>query len=329
MNVENLIPAFLRNSIIYQVVVTNLHGQYIYCNNLFNQKYSFISKDFIGVDTYLTIHPDDNNICNTTAAACLQPPYCSTHGTIRKPTADGDYIWSEWEFSAFFDEAGLLQGVLCIGFDVSYEKKLLLELNEKNKLLDTIFNNSHTSKILIDLNGGIKIFNERFSNDMYQLTGVIPKRGDAFIQFIPQEFHDEAKDLLMKASNGTVGTSGIHYLSEGKNRIYLFTVCPVAEDIAESKTEWIFVSALDITLQIETETTVKKQKSLLREIAYQESHLVRAPLSNILALTDVLSQCVEEENLEEVRKSLNYLSESAHQLDDIIKKIVKRTNTIG
>ncbi len=328
MNFENLIPSFLRNSTIYQVIVTNLNGQYIYCNDLFNQKYEFITTSFIGVDTYVTVHPDDNKICNSTAAECLQPPYKNTHGTIRKPTADGDYIWTEWEFSAFFDETGALQGVLCVGHDFSYEKKLLQDLDEKNKILDTIFNNSHASKILIDLNGSIKIFNERFSSDMEQMMGRIPKSGDIFLQFIPQDFREDATDLLTKASNGTIGTSGIHYLSEGKNRIYLFTVCPVADEQSQTKTEWIFISALDITLQIETETTVKKQKNLLREIAFQESHLVRAPVANILAIGQVLSQCVEEKDLDEAKKCIHYLNDSTNQLDDIIKEIVKRTNII-
>lgn len=64
-----------------------------------------------------------------------------------------------------------------------------------------------------------------------------------------------------------------------------------------------------------------RKDQALNEVAFYQSHLVRAPLANIIALTRLLSA----HHLGEDERSLvRLLEQSATQLDDVVKKIVTR-----
>ena len=80
---------------------------------------------------------------------------------------------------------------------------------------------------------------------------------------------------------------------------------------------------LDITtLKVRTEE-LEAQNRTLREIAWVQSHEVRAPLARLIGLTQLLKNYPDEDmNLQE---SLGHIMNSANELDDIIRGIVRKT----
>lgn len=83
---------------------------------------------------------------------------------------------------------------------------------------------------------------------------------------------------------------------------------------------------LDITKQkVQTEALELQNKKLL-EIAWVQSHEVRAPLARIMGLIDVLHRYPEDKI--DVKASLNHIIQSAHDLDGIIRKIVRKTEEV-
>jgi hypothetical protein len=64
----------------------------------------------------------------------------------------------------------------------------------------------------------------------------------------------------------------------------------------------------------------------LQEIAFEQAHLVRAPLANMLGLISLLEQYPLSD---EVKDLLSLLHASTIQLDLQIKAIVKKTNLNG
>jgi PAS domain S-box-containing protein len=78
----------------------------------------------------------------------------------------------------------------------------------------------------------------------------------------------------------------------------------------------------DITAHKERLNRIEKQNERLKEIAWAQSHHVRAPLARILALSELLKADSTSPQLAEL---LNYLCDSASELDDAIKAIVKKT----
>lgn len=77
----------------------------------------------------------------------------------------------------------------------------------------------------------------------------------------------------------------------------------------------------DITAHKERLNRIEKQNERLKEIAWTQSHHVRAPLARIMALTELLKG---EDFKPEQQELLNYLSSSASELDQAIKVIIKK-----
>jgi len=75
-------------------------------------------------------------------------------------------------------------------------------------------------------------------------------------------------------------------------------------------------------------TKAEEEKQLkskaLQEVAFDQSHLVRAPLANILGLIPVLQQMIHKDN--EVNQVLTMLQQSASKLDNQIRSIVNKAN---
>lgn len=74
-------------------------------------------------------------------------------------------------------------------------------------------------------------------------------------------------------------------------------------------------------------TAIEQQNEKLKEIAWLQSHVVRAPLARMMGLTHLL---IDDELPEpEYREYLNEILNSAHELDTIIKDIVHKAQGIN
>lgn len=82
-------------------------------------------------------------------------------------------------------------------------------------------------------------------------------------------------------------------------------------------------SMQDITERTTNLKEIQDQNARLREISWMQSHNVRAPLARIMALTSLMACGGMDETSD--RQSLDYLIDSATELNDIIYKIIKKT----
>ena len=78
----------------------------------------------------------------------------------------------------------------------------------------------------------------------------------------------------------------------------------------------------DVTEQINYIQAIEDQNTRLREIAWFQSHVVRAPLARIMGLTDLLKNAEGETYYSEL---LAHILTSAEELDDVIRSIVIRS----
>jgi PAS domain S-box-containing protein len=79
------------------------------------------------------------------------------------------------------------------------------------------------------------------------------------------------------------------------------------------------VIARNINAHIEHTQAIERQNAKLKEIAYIQSHVVRAPVARIIGLTDLILKKVDGTADEQL---LNYLDTSVKELDEVIKTIV-------
>lgn len=79
----------------------------------------------------------------------------------------------------------------------------------------------------------------------------------------------------------------------------------------------------DVTDQLKSQHKIEEQNERLRKIAWMQSHEIRKPLANIIGLLHLYDISKMDAQLTQV---MQYLKVSANELDDLIKRIIQRTN---
>ncbi len=85
------------------------------------------------------------------------------------------------------------------------------------------------------------------------------------------------------------------------------------------------VLANDITDRMRYVHAIEDQNNRLQEIAWTQSHIVRAPLSRLMGLVQSMEELEKELGRKKVKKLIN---NSAQELDDVIRAIVSKTDHI-
>ncbi len=83
--------------------------------------------------------------------------------------------------------------------------------------------------------------------------------------------------------------------------------------------------ARDMTEQMNYMKAIEDQNEKLHEIAYIQSHYVRAPLARIIGLVNLLNSNPNEASTPEI---LAYLDQSAKEFDEVIRTITSKTEQI-
>src|SRR5574343_1549405 len=137
--IANLLPAFLRNSVTYSVVITDMEGNYSYVNDLFKKRFAFLGVDFIGKPFQVAMHPGDVDSAIEVVHQCFANPDKVFPIDIRKPSNnENEFHWTHWEFSLFKNAAGNPAGILCLGHDITAGKRSAAQIVDQNERLKQI-----------------------------------------------------------------------------------------------------------------------------------------------------------------------------------------------
>lgn len=82
----------------------------------------------------------------------------------------------------------------------------------------------------------------------------------------------------------------------------------------------------DVTERLEYIRAIEEQNARLRDIAFIQSHIVRAPLMRIKGLADVI--CNYEEDQEQILMMLSLMNEAVIELDSVIQDIIGKTDNL-
>jgi two-component system sensor histidine kinase/response regulator len=140
---------------------------------------------------------------------------------------------------------------------------------------------------------------------------------DITIEAKKRALSEGASDFITKPFN----------LTEVELRIknLLFTVYLISQ--LQNQNENLDKKVKERTAQLSLiNESITKQNKLLKEIAWIQSHLVRAPLARIMGLSTLLLD--EDEDVINSNKNqiINYIVDSANELDVIIKDIVDKAH---
>ncbi|ARS35693.1 PAS domain-containing protein [Pontibacter actiniarum] len=157
-----------------------------------------------------------------------------------------------------------------------------------------------------------------------KMTDFLDKAGVMYYELFVQpilKMHQEVKEinLNIQTSNGAFSClfNGVAVDGKaGEGEIIHATIFKV-EDRQKYEKELLLK-------RNKAEEDNKLKSKVLREVSFDQSHLVRAPLANILGLVAILERTIHKDH--EAHRLVTMLQQSASKLDNQIRSIVNKTN---
>lgn len=210
--------------------------------------------------------------------------------------------------------------------DISTRKKE----EEYVRLLQSVVTNASDAIIITDattLNApGPKIV---YVNDAFcsmtgyskeEITGLSPR----ILQGPETDRHELSRLRTALEKKEACEIEVINYRKTGEAYWASMAIAPIANNDG-MVTHFLSIER-DITNQKKNLSHIENQNKALRDIAWKQSHLVRAPLARILGLINLLNtHAVAEKEKETI---LTHIRTSADELDHTIREIVKKTETL-
>lgn len=319
-DIIKLLPKFLLNSKTYSLIVTDLEGKYIYVNDLFKERFSFLKTQFIGDPVSIAIHPDDLAKCDEIVKQCFLYPNQSFPIQIRKPSVvENEYFSSKWEFSLLKDSQQNPVGIICVGYETSVEEKANQKLAQTETLLRAMYDSTSDACTFLDPNLKFLFLNQLAKDNCLQVFNRIPKLGDDIFDFFYPSNQAEFKDYFERVLKGeSIKVEKV----DNAGFWWIFSLFPVYD--SNGTTVGIAMNVRDITERKENEIKIIQQNERLKQITWQHSHEVRRHIVNILGLYDLIKNkdlmCEDERQIQ-----IDNLLNETMQLDKVIHAIVKRS----
>lgn len=142
----------------------------------------------------------------------------------------------------------------------------------------------------------------------------------------PEEDHSHANEnlqkvLLERSESVTLGT--VRHQKKNGEMMYVEVR---SNRIDHDNKKMAIILASDYTARIESQMALEAQNEKLREIAWTQSHVVRAPLARMMGIINLL----KDNNIQddELPVFLDHLKNSADQFDKIIREITAKAELI-
>lgn len=319
--IESILPLSILNSTTYSVTVTDFHGNYIYVNKTYKNRFSFFDDDLVGKNCKITMHHDDYEKVLLAISKCINNPNKYVKIYTRMPKNDyGYYIWTNWECSILNGLDGKPFGILFIGHDVTLEKIMQKQLRESENKLSALLDSTNHSNIFISPDLTVIYFNRVAYETVRLIFGKSMKVGDFFLQYVLAEHHELFFNHFFSALNGEL----IRWeweMNLGEVAYFEATFYPVFNDHGEIF--GVSFNSEDITHKKLAELKILEQNQRLLEIAWSQSHQIRGPLSSIMSIVSLVNSHLDIESKLEV---MQHLDSATQKLDEVIREIVEKTN---
>lgn len=251
-------------------------------------------------------------------------------GELKNRRKDGSTYWVFTTIFPLKDKFRMVYRFLAVRTDITEQKEAqekILESFEKikasEKKYSDLFHFSPLPMWVFDVNTlrVLDVNEAALTNYGYSRDEFV---GISIFEFRPEDQVDSMKDFLAKnPSNFTVVKENfIHKKKSGEIMIVEIYSIPIE---FEGKMAQL-VLANDVTSSIQYLEKVEAQNKILRDIAWTQSHIVRAPLARLMAIIQLIRDGVVEP--EELTSYLSLLDSSALEVDQIIRDISEKANRL-
>ncbi|MGZ3964371.1 MAG: PAS domain S-box protein [Mucilaginibacter sp.] len=284
----------------------------LYVNEAFTKMTGYTADEVIGKTPRMLQGPNSDKEALGKLGAALRR-WESYEVTTINYKKNGEEFWVNFSVTPVADETGWYTHWIAIERDVTEEKeaeqKLRASYNERNAILESIGDGFFA----IDNNWVITYWNKMAETIMGKKREDLVGRD---IREIYPNVPGRITYLYYEKAFRTKERQNFNVHNTEVDRWFDVSVFP--------STTGLSVYFKDISETLKHTSTIEEQNKKLREIAWMQSHLTRAPVANILGLMNLLKDA--KLNEDEKGDVLKYLLKAAEDLDDVIINIINQTD---
>jgi PAS domain S-box-containing protein len=167
-----------------------------------------------------------------------------------------------------------------------------------------------------------------WSDEFFKILGYEPQSFELTKDSLYNHIHADDRDEFIQWQELAMKTGGksetVDFrVLKNDGTISIISTSGISFADANGKIIKFIAVAKDITIRNRINAELKKQNQQLKEIAWTQSHVVRAPLTRIMGLVNALQKDIVPET--DKRMYLKYVQDSANELDNVIKEITSKT----
>jgi len=313
----------------YRLVVDNMFDMIILYNASLQREYispssvrliGYTPEEIAVQGIFAIVHVEDREGLKQYIHDHLRGQDAEFQYEFRARHKNGGWRFAQCVFTIIRDEQGQTVNLLGTFRDITAEKSARISLKDSEEKYRSLVEASENIITIMDEDGRYLFANEIACRYVNRSTDeVVGKNMQDFFNRETVETY-VAKIRQVLHTRQKVDFESRVVVPDGKTVWLRNTFLPIYDSV--SRAYAVMLCLVDITdLRVYSET-LEIQNRELKQIAYLQSHIVRAPLANIEGLITVLDETAfSPEN----RLYIGLIKEAAGQLDAVIREIVTRS----
>lgn len=163
--------------------------------------------------------------------------------------------------------------------------------------------------------------NKSYRQFVFDKVGILPTEGTPVLYHIfDKDFAELRRSQYLRGLEGEHFTSVDRVLINGRSHFVETSFAPIVSE--HGGVTGVCCHSNDLTEQVLRMEMIEEQNKALREIAFMQSHHVRAPLAKIMALSELFDYYPAEKEELQIISNIKF---AATELDTVIRAIVDKT----
>ncbi|TGM46078.1 PAS domain S-box protein [Leptospira vanthielii] len=307
-------------------------GTYIYVSPNSEKIIGYNAEELVGKNPYDYFHPDERRLIQERSHQPLLRGDENIHTTFRFLHKNGNYIWLQSDNRLTIHPTTGKKYLHSSSRDISEKIDTEANLALSERRFNTLFHDSPIGLVLTGKHGYIDEANDAFANFLgYKSFEIIGKH---FSEISAGEELEENLKYRDEVQKGIIDNYSIEkqYLHKSGKKVWAYITVTVLRDDTGHPLHYL-AQIIDINERKKSETLLLENNDRLKAItsslltqnkqlqAYNQiiSHHLRAPVSNLRSLLDLMK---ETNNLEEIRELENHLVGVTETLETVLSELI-------